>query len=84
MDLPPYFRHFECEPSHPGRTRLAIHDLRGMLVRDLLDEVLTAGPHSRPWDGRDRTGRGVGSGVYLYRLVTPDGMVRERKMTLLR
>ena len=55
-----------------------------MLVRDLLDEVLTAGPHSRRWDGRDRTGRGVGSGVYLYRLVTPDGMVRERKMTLLR
>ena len=55
-----------------------------MLVRDLLDEVMTTGPHSRRWDDRDRTGRGVGSGVYLYRLVTSDGMVRERRMTLLR
>jgi hypothetical protein len=55
-----------------------------MLVRDLLDGELPAGPHGRRWDGRDRRGRDMGSGIYLYRLVTPDGAVHQRKMTLLR
>ena len=72
------------ELARPGRTRLAVFDLRGMLVRDLLDEDLAAGPHRRLWDGRDRRGRDSGSGVYLYRLTTPDGVVRQHKMTLLR
>ncbi|RKZ20119.1 hypothetical protein DRQ50_00375 [bacterium] len=72
------------ELARGGRTRLAVYDLRGMLVRDLLDEELAAGLYRRVWDGRDRHGRTVGSGIYLYRLVTPDGAVRQRKMTLLR
>jgi len=49
----------------------------------LLGEVLDAGPHSVVWDGRDGSGREVGSGVYLYLLETPFE-IRERKMLLVR
>ena len=50
--------------------------------------VLSRGPHKAGlyrfhWDGRDDHGRPMASGVYLYRLVTPQG-VHTRKLTLLR
>ncbi len=66
-----------------GRTQLSIFDLRGMVVRRLLGGVLDAGRHSVTWDGRNDSGRQAGSGVYLYRLVTPTETL-ERKMLLVR
>ena len=66
-----------------GKTRLSIFDVRGMLVRRLLDEDLPAGPHAVRWDGRDGAGRSVSSGTYLYRLQSGD-VQQERKMLLVR
>jgi hypothetical protein len=66
-----------------GKTRLSIFDVRGMLVRRLVDETLAAGEHAVRWDGRDGAGRAVGSGTYLYRLETPD-VTQEHKMLLVR
>lgn len=51
-----------------GRVRLAIHDLRGRLVRDLVDCEMSAGSHQVVWDGRDARGLGVASGSYGARL----------------
>lgn len=51
-----------------GATRLSVFDARGRRVRALLDETLAAGGHEATWDGRDDSGREVGSGVYLARL----------------
>lgn len=50
-----------------GRTRLAIHDLRGRLVRLLVDDDLPAGDHLFAWDGKDASGAGVASGTYVAR-----------------
>ena len=51
------------------RPRLAIFDLRGRRVRELLDgRPLPAGPHTVVWDGRDDGGREVASGIYISRL----------------
>ena len=69
--------------ARPARATLAIYDIRGMLVRRLLDQELPAGRHEAVWDGRDDGGRGAASGVYLARLQT-GGEVRERKLTLVR
>ncbi|MBE0567013.1 MAG: S8 family serine peptidase, partial [Krumholzibacteria bacterium] len=69
--------------ERPARVTLTIYDLRGMLVRRLLDERLDTGTHRVDWDGRDRSGRTVASGVYVARLAA-DGAVRERKLTLVR
>ncbi|MCP4570901.1 MAG: S8 family serine peptidase [bacterium] len=71
------------ETRTAGRTRLSIHDVRGMLVRVLLDRRLSAGPHEATWNGRDGTGRQVASGVYLLRLSSA-GDRDERKLTLIR
>lgn len=66
-----------------GPTRLQIFDLRGQLVRTLLDEHLPAGAHDERWDGRDHRGQSVSSGTYFYRLSSA-GEVRQRKMQLVR
>jgi hypothetical protein len=47
---------------------LQIFNLRGALVRTLIDNDLDAGIHERRWNGRDSFGRPVASGVYFYRL----------------
>jgi hypothetical protein len=54
------------------RVQLLIYDIRGRMVRELLDEEKEPGRYSVWWDGRDEKGMEVGSGVYLYRLVVGD------------
>jgi hypothetical protein len=71
------------ELARPGQVRLEIYDMRGRLIRVLVDETRLAGRHSEIWDGADRTGRPVGSGSYLA-LLKADGQRVERKMMLVR
>ncbi len=47
---------------------LNVYDTRGRLVRRLGSGPVAAGRHTATWDGTDDAGRGVGSGVYFYRL----------------
>ena len=56
------------EISEPGRVRLDVFNLLGQRVVTLLDEHRPAGLHRSQWDGTDAAGRGVGAGVYIYRL----------------
>ena len=63
---------------------LRIYDLEGRLIRYLVPGTqLDAGRHSVEWDGRDRRGREVSSGVYFYSLDT-DEFSDTRKMVLVR
>jgi M6 family metalloprotease-like protein len=48
--------------------KLDIYNLRGQKVRSLLDSGLAKGSHRAAWDGRDRDGKDLPSGIYLYRL----------------
>ncbi len=56
-----------------GRVTLAIHDLRGRLVRTLVDAERSAAVHEAVWDGTDGSGRAVASGAYLVRLTGARG-----------
>ncbi|HER43998.1 MAG TPA: T9SS type A sorting domain-containing protein [Candidatus Eisenbacteria bacterium] len=67
----------------PASVRLVVFDIRGRLVRTLVNGELPAGGKEIAWDGRDDDGRIVASGVYLYRLETP-GTTVSRKIVLLR
>jgi hypothetical protein len=61
---------------------LAIYDLRGRVVRRLVDGgALPAGSHDVAWDGRGDDGRSVAAGVYLYSLRTPT-LEETRRLTL--
>lgn len=66
-----------------GRVNLTVHDLAGRRVRTLVAQDLPAGRHDAVWDGRDDGGRALGSGVYLYRLVSAAGSASGR-MTLVK
>ena len=66
----------------PGGVNVGVYDLRGRVVRTLHTGALEAGRHHVEWDGRDTAGDPAAAGVYLLRLETADGEVRNRKMTL--
>ena len=57
----------------PAQVRLSIYDVRGALIREIDLGYRVAGQYltsasAAHWDGRDRRGQRVASGVYLYRL----------------
>ncbi|RPH60023.1 MAG: T9SS C-terminal target domain-containing protein [Acidobacteria bacterium] len=70
-------------PNAGARISIEILDVRGRRVRTLLRGWSDGGPHSVPWDGRDDTGREVGSGVYFCRLHSAAG-ADTKKTVLLR
>ncbi len=51
-----------------GPVNLAVYDVAGRKVAELMNRPLPAGSHAVEWDGRDRDGSRVASGVYLVRL----------------
>jgi hypothetical protein len=52
-----------------GAATLAVYDITGRRVRDLVNGNLASGAHSAVWDGCDASGRAMSSGVYFSRLV---------------
>ncbi|MFQ5910546.1 MAG: FlgD immunoglobulin-like domain containing protein [Thermoplasmata archaeon] len=51
-----------------GHVSLKVYDSCGRLVRTLVDGKESSGGRTVSWDGRDGSGRRMGSGVYFYRL----------------
>jgi hypothetical protein len=79
--VPTTLRLYPCQPNpfnprtaikydlpESGPVRLSVFDVAGRLVRTLVDESMPPGGHEAVWDGRDSSGREVGSGSYLARL----------------
>ncbi|HPN40749.1 MAG TPA: FlgD immunoglobulin-like domain containing protein [Candidatus Cloacimonadota bacterium] len=60
--------------DQPGRTTIEIYNLRGQMLRRLMDSNLAKGSHKVMWDGRDAKGSLVSSGV--YQLVLRSGSQR--------
>jgi len=54
--------------AYPGLVQLLVYDVSGQLVRTLATGNKVAGDYSVVWDGRDRAGRPVSSGLYFYAL----------------
>ena len=66
-----------------GAVELAIYNVRGQRVRTLVQGVQAAGRYQIVWDGRNDTGAGLASGVYLSRLASTQG-VRVRRLLLIK
>ncbi|MCL2062741.1 MAG: C25 family cysteine peptidase [Candidatus Cloacimonetes bacterium] len=52
--------------------QISIYNIRGQLVKLLVNEEFPAGSHEVIWNGTDTHGRTVSSGVYLYRFNTSE------------
>jgi len=67
----------------PHRVLIQIFDVRGRLIRTLVDREFSPGRHRVIWDGTDSAGRKVPSGIYICTLRA--GKIRlSRKILLVR
>jgi hypothetical protein len=73
----------EFDLSHAMLVTVKIYDVSGRLVADVVSRSFEGGPHQVDWDGTDRNGRPVGSGIYFCKL-SAGGQTITRKMTLLK
>ncbi|HEX2896787.1 MAG TPA: T9SS type A sorting domain-containing protein [candidate division Zixibacteria bacterium] len=62
---------------------LKIYNLLGQEINTLVDQIVPAGTHETEWNGRDKTGAEVASGIYFYKLVAGD-FVQTKKMMLVK
>jgi len=66
-----------------GKTTVEVFNIKGQLVKTLLNDSVNAGEHRVTWSGLDNNGASVTSGVYFYRVQTEsDSLVN--KMILLK
>lgn len=63
--------------------RLTIYDILGREIITLLDAQLEAGTYKIKWDGNNREGMTVPSGIYIYRLWVGSQSI-SRKLSVLR
>jgi hypothetical protein len=69
--------------SKPGHVKLRVYSVAGQLIGTLVDEAQQPGYFQITWNGRNTEGRLIASGVYFYRLETPD-YSKSFKMVILR
>ncbi len=53
-----------------GAVTLEVYNVKGQLVRTLINDVKAAGNHTVVWNGKDNNGRSVSSGIYYYKMNT--------------
>jgi hypothetical protein len=69
--------------SAAGQVRLEVYNTLGRHVITLVEGYQPSGTYTVTWDGRNESGSGVPSGVYLYRLQA-GAETALRKMTLMK
>ncbi len=63
--------------------RIAVYDILGNLVTTLVNQDMPAGSYRVTWDGSDRNGLRVTSGMYLYR-IDAGPFTQTRKMVVIK
>lgn len=66
-----------------GKMNLSVYNVKGQLVKTLINSQVAKGENSIVWNGKDNSGRTAASGVYFYR-VSLNGKSETRKMLLVK
>jgi hypothetical protein len=74
---------FDIPENKEAHVRLNVYNIRGQLVRTLVNETMDEGSYKIEWDGKNNNGRSVASGVYFYRIVAGE-FSKTRKMVILK
>ena len=64
--------------TRAGRVTAKIYDISGHLVRTLADRTLEGGLHTLRWNGSTENGQNAASGMYFFKLRSPDGDIAKR------
>jgi len=67
-----------------GEVNINIYNLKGQLVKSLLQDNLTQGVHKVVWQGTDSNNRQVASGVYFYRVTNSNRGSITKKIILMK
>jgi Tol biopolymer transport system component len=62
---------------------LSIYNLKGQLIRTIVDERLGVGNHVYSWNGKDQDGNEVKNGIYLYKISGSKGEHYIKKAVLI-
>lgn len=73
----------EYELAKTTDVLIDIYNLRGQLITTLVNEIHSVGRYKTKWDGKDRFGQHVSSGVYIYQ-IKADNFQTSRKLILMR
>ena len=73
----------QIDLQNPQRVQVYIYDIKGQMVKTLVNRQLVAGQHVFTWNGRNYQGLPVSTGTYFVRII---GKSQERwqKVTLLK
>jgi len=75
--------HISFNLADPGYTTISIYNILGQKIGTLVNEYKPAGHYSVMWNGTNRSGKPVSSGIYFYRLESNE-FTDTKKMLLLR
>ena len=68
--------------SSASEVSLSIYNIRGELVNKLASGLHQPGTHSINWNGQNSFGEKVSTGIYIYSLSTPNGVLNKRLVLL--
>jgi hypothetical protein len=73
----------QIDLQNPQRVQVYIYDIKGQMVKTLVNRHLVAGQHVFTWKGKNYQGHSVSTGTYFVRII---GKSQERwqKVTLLK
>jgi photosystem II stability/assembly factor-like uncharacterized protein len=55
---------------NPGNINVSVYNLNGTLIKTLMNEYKTKGEYKTIWNGKDKNGKEVQTGLYIIRLHT--------------
>ena len=59
---------------------ISIFDLKGNFILDLVDKSFAPGEYSIVWNGKDRNGQSVPSGLYIYQYKSSMNIATKRML----
>jgi len=70
--------------NEANNVNLDIFDIMGREVKSYFWNGLYTGDHYVVWNGKNKSGKPLTSGIYFYRLILSDSVVDRKSMTLLK
>ncbi len=55
-----------------AQVSIAVYDLKGRMVTELVKGQMEAGYHTIVWNAQDISGVPLSNGVFFYRMITPE------------
>ena len=69
---------------HKSNVSLKIYNIKGELVKTLVDEKKRAGSYTETWDGKDNNNNPINTGIYFYRLEVGNRVIDTKNCLILK